>query len=408
MKVQEKNRLTLLHLFLIEGVGVATLLKLVKKFCAQKNLELTEVQRLSEELSFFDLYAATSSDFVYQFGLQEQSALLIVEGLKNRSLLDAELVLIEKHEVRLITFFDEEYPALLRNIAMPPMVLYAQGAVLKQAVKRIAFVGSRQADEYAQTVINQLIPPLIAHEWEIVSGGAAGADTMAHQVTIRGYGKTIVVLGSGLLQLYPSSNLKLFRTIVEMGGTLLSSFALRTPPEKHNFPVRNRIIAGMSLGCVVIQAAAKSGALITAEYALEEGRQLFAIPGLVHHPLSKGCHELIAHGAKLVNEARDIFEEFGEHVTNAQAITVSEKKVLMQKSIVQQHSATKTKVEPAHVLNPQDPHYALLMMLDSVSSLDELSHSTGLSLAELHDLLFQLQLEGKVRQSFTGAWERVV
>ena len=384
MNIHKKNRQTLLHLFLIEGVGSATSFKIIEHLSAQQAARGQACQdALRDLLPMDEVYAYTITDFIKKIGITRKTAELICEGLQQTRLLDEELELIKKHKVRIVTLLDKEYPALLRQIYVPPTVFYCHGEIPLVEAKRIAFVGSRQADDYAHKVIKNLVPPLVEREWEIVSGGATGADTMAHQAAIDAGGKTIVVLGSGLLNLYPSYNKDLFRKIIHAGGTLLSSFALRTQPDRHNFPIRNRVIAGLSSSCVVVQAAAKSGALITADYALNEGRQLFAVPGSIYHELSKGCHELIANGAKLVHDIDDILEEFGE---------------------AQKKQEVVTKEKNSSFLEVQDP---LLKMLHSACTVDELSCVTGLSLPEVHDSLFQLQLEGKVRQCFTGAWERI-
>ncbi len=222
--------------------------------------------------------------------------------------------LLIKHNIRRITASDVEYPSYLKEIHCPPPQLYVQGELLNSYTKLIAVVGSRKADSYGERVIASLVPELVAHGWAIVSGGALGADSFAHKATLQARGRTIVILGSGLLMPYPSSNRKLFSSIVDQGGSLVSSFSLDTPAYPSNFPARNRIISGMSRGVIVAQAAEKSGARITAHLALEQGREVFAIPGPIDHALSIGCNRLIQQGAKLVQTIDDIFTELGEQV----------------------------------------------------------------------------------------------
>jgi DNA processing protein len=283
----------LLHLNLIEGVGPATVSRLIKTF---------------ETLS--DLYQVTQPELVHQFGLSPVMAEKIVVGLSDAHALHRELVLLEKYQIKTTSVMDDDYPSLLREIYAPPMVLYYQGELPWHTQNMLAFVGSRKANDYARQAVAELVPPLVALGWVTVSGGALGADSMVHQETLNAGGKTIAVLGSGLLCSYPSANRSLFKSIAERGGAVVSSFPVAAPPQAGNFPARNRIISGLSRGCVVVQAAAKSGALITAKHALEQGRDVFAIPGKIDDSLSEGCHQLIQQGAKLVGGAGDIISEY--------------------------------------------------------------------------------------------------
>jgi DNA processing protein len=282
------NSTTLLHLNLLPGIGPATVQRLVST-----NLQNPSV---------FDLR---------DLGLSLTAAQTIVAGLSDTALLEQELLLIAKHGVGIITIADPDYPALLRAIHLPPPVLYYLGARPTDN-SSIGVVGSRKANSYGFAAINKLIPPLVAAGFTIISGGAAGIDHHAHQVTLDHHGRTVAVLGSGLLQLYPPTSKSVFAAMVAQGSTLLSSFPLTTPPLAGNFPARNRIIAGMSQATLVIQAAEKSGALITASFALEQGRDVFAVPGAIDDPLAVGCHKLIQQGAKLVQDSSDILGEVQE------------------------------------------------------------------------------------------------
>jgi DNA protecting protein DprA len=267
---------------------------------------------LSEHKVLDDLYYYSRYDFMEKLHLSERIATLIVEGLAQKDLLTKELELIEKYQISVASFIDAAYPELLKNIYCPPIVLYWKGAPLLNEDKRLAIVGARKANAYAATSLKKLIPPLVEKNYHIVSGGAMGVDSMAHSQTLAAQGKTIVVFGSGLLHTYPLINKELFRAVIRNNGTLVSIFPLSTPPAKHNFPNRNRIISGLSNGCVVIQAGPSSGALITAKFALDQGRQIFALPGTIHDELSDGCHRLIQQGAKLITNAQDILDEFGD------------------------------------------------------------------------------------------------
>jgi DNA processing protein len=232
------------------------------------------------------------------------------------------------------------------------------------------------------------VPRLVEQDWEIISGGAAGVDCMAHKETLDCGGKTIAVFGSGLLHAYPTENKSLFRSIVQNNGILVSPFPLNAQPSKWNFPARNRIISGLSQGCLVVQAAKKSGALITAQFGLDQGKQIFALPGLIDNELSAGCHKLIQQGAKLVTDVCDILEEFGEKI------------VIKEPPYAK---ATGGKEKPADK-KPTDP---ILKHITTPISIDELSNKTSLDLSELQNKLFMLQIEGKIRQNIVGLWESI-
>lgn len=400
MFVGKNNKNVLLHLSLIPNVGPATILKIMRGVLLDKypdllNAELMELATLQDDLDFENIYNYSCSDFVRKAFISENIAKVVHEGLKDKKWFEEELALIAKHGIDTLTLLDHDYPDILKQIHFPPIILYCKGNRLSAFAKRFSIVGSRKAEKYAQQFIESIIPDLVANDWHIVSGGAEGADTMAHRATLIAKGKTIAVLGSGLLQPYPASNINLFEKIALSGGAVVSPFPLRTMPEKGNFPARNRIISGLSLGCLIVQAAEKSGALITANFALEQGRQVFALPGSVYKPLSLGCHELIKQGAKLVNNVQDILEEFGE--------------------VVQVESSSAVQVVPANIIvePAKEPVLSasidpIVALLDSASTIDELSSKTGLDLVELQNKLFELQLEGKVKQNFIGSWERVL
>ncbi|MFA5306143.1 MAG: DNA-processing protein DprA [Candidatus Babeliales bacterium] len=391
------NHSLLTHLSLITDVGPATIFKLFKhlyriKFPEASQVELVDLRTHQCELDASVLYCYTALDFIQKVGFSERLALRIVEGLNNKKLLDDERELARRHEVAIVTFLDESYPELLHHIHLPPVVLYCQGSSLQREAKSIGFVGSRRATDYATRAMRKLIPGLVASGWQIVSGGAEGADTIAHELTLECGGRTIAVLGSGLLQPYPASNKKLFEKMIASGSTLVSPFSLMTPPDRGTFPARNRIISGLSSGCVIVQAAERSGALITAQCALEQGRSVFAIPGSITDDLSAGCHRLIQDGAKLVNKLDDILEEFGEGAEVGAQLLVRHSE---QSAQIIEVAATKVS---------SDPVIACLMQ---PATLDELLDKTGCSADELQDRLFQLQLEGKIRQNFAGTWECV-
>lgn len=209
----------------------------------------------------------------------------------------------------IITPVDEDYPALLREIYDPPIVLYVKGTLDHRDKNGIAMVGSRQTTHYGLETARKLAYQLAYLGVTVVSGGARGIDTAAHQGALNGKGRTIAVLGNGINIVFPPENRELFERIAE-NGAVISQFPFNRKADKQTFPIRNRIVAGMTLGTVVVEANLASGALITANFANDYGRQIFAVPGRIDSPRSKGCHDLIKKGAKLCEGAEDVLSEF--------------------------------------------------------------------------------------------------
>lgn len=216
----------------------------------------------------------------------------------------------EKAGVTVLTFWDEGYPAMLRPLYDPPMVLFVKGERAALSGKAVAVVGTRAPSEYGQILAQKLTRELVQRGLVIVSGLARGIDTLAHQETIAAGGKTIAVLGSGVDQIYPSENRRLAASVAA-NGALTSEYLLGTPPDAPHFPRRNRIIAGLAVATLVVEAGESSGALITADNALEYNREVLAVPGNVTNPKSWGCNRLIQQGAKLVQTVEDVLEEIG-------------------------------------------------------------------------------------------------
>ena len=227
------------------------------------------------------------------------------DGLK----IEEELSLAKERDVKIITIEDELYPVNLRSIFDPPIVIYLKGELRPEDAIAISIVGSRRATYYGSSTASDFSSSLASVGVTIVSGLARGIDTQAHQGALKSGGRTIAVLGSGLDVIYPPENRRLFEEIVEKGA-VISEFPFGTEPKGYNFPQRNRIISGLSLGVVVVEAASKSGALTTANLALEQGREVFAVPGRINSECSKGTNHLIKEGAKLTESVDDILEEF--------------------------------------------------------------------------------------------------
>ncbi|AWL10538.1 Protein smf [Saliniradius amylolyticus] len=210
----------------------------------------------------------------------------------------------------ILTFCDEAYPEHLRELARPPLLLFGIGDPSVISRPQIAMVGSRNPDTYGREQAYALSRGLAEKGMVVTSGLALGIDGWSHKGALAGKGKTIGVLGCGIDQVYPRRHKELASKIIEQGGCILSEFAPGVPTLAKNFPRRNRIISGLSLGTVVIEAAIKSGSLITARYAIEQGKDVFALPGHIHNPMAQGCHFLIKQGAKLIESADEILEEY--------------------------------------------------------------------------------------------------
>lgn len=220
-----------------------------------------------------------------------------------------EIAAAERLGARLVTPVDADYPGLLAKIHDPPLALYVRGTLEPRDKHAIAIIGTRQCSHYGTQVADRLGFQLAKMGYTVVSGLARGIDTAAHTGALKAGGRTIAVIGSALDKLYPPENKELADRIAA-SGAVISEFPLGTEPNRSTFPMRNRVVSGLSLGCVVVEAAPGSGAMITTDEATAQGRLVFAVPGRIDSPLSRGCHQLIKNGAKLVEDVDDIVEEF--------------------------------------------------------------------------------------------------
>jgi DNA processing protein len=257
-------------------------------------------------------------------GLGEKVAGEIQKGPLEESV-KRELSLLAKVGGKIIAFNDDAYPKRLKDIYDPPALLYIRGELRRQDELAVAIVGSRKTSPYGRWFTERIGQDLARHGVTIVSGMARGIDSVAHKGALQGGGRTIAVLGCGIDVIYPSENRDLFHQIIDKGA-VLSEFPMGSRPEGGHFPRRNRIISGLAIGVVIVQASARSGSLITAGYALEQGREVFAVPGNVGAEGSRGTNQLIKEGAKLVESSEDILEDVlpqwrreGETVREAEA-----------------------------------------------------------------------------------------
>ncbi len=279
----------------------------------------------------------------------------------------------------ILTIADAAYPQALLNTVDPPLVLFAKGRLELLNSPALAIVGSRNASPQGLRNAESFAQAASDAGLCIVSGMAHGIDAAAHLGGLRGISSSIAVVGTGLDKVYPSANHELAHQLAQQGA-LISEFPLGTPPLPANFPRRNRIISGLSQGCLVVEASLRSGSLITARLAIEQGREVFAIPGSIHSPQSKGCHALIKQGAKLVESAQDILEELGGRYTAVLTAT------------------------PAAAEDHELFHHLGFDPID----LDTLSQRSGLTIAALSAILLQLELDGRITALPGGLYQRTV
>lgn len=295
--------------------------------------------------------------------------------------IDAALAWAAEPGNSILTLADAAYPQCLLDTPDPPTVLYVKGRIELLNAAALAIVGSRNATPQGESNAEAFAAALSDAGLAIVSGLALGIDAAAHRGGLRGKGSTIAVIGTGIDRVYPARNQPLARDIAEHGA-IVSEFPLGTPALRENFPRRNRIISGLARGCLVVEAAERSGSLITARLAGEQGRDVFAIPGSIHSPLSKGCHKLIKQGAKLVDDARDILDELG--VTAA---------------------VGKTAAAAAA------PDEGTAKLLDCIGfdpcDVDALALRSGLTAEKLYAILLQLELAGRIASLPGGRYQRI-
>ncbi len=279
-----------------------------------------------------------------------------------------------------VTLADEEYPLLLRQLPDPPLALFYRGDLAMASNPSIAMVGSRRASPYALSVAAQLARELVSAGVTVVSGLALGVDGAAHQATLDASGNTIAILGTGIDIVYPRSHRRLFDRIEEH-GLILTEFPPGTAPFRHNFPIRNRIISGISLGTLIVEATGRSGSLITARTAAEQNREVFAVPGSIFSAGSEGTHRLIQYGAKLVHDTNDILDELPGRLRLPQS-------------------------------TPERPDSILLEVLSAFrredgTHIDSAAQALGREVATLSEPVLQLELGGWLKALPGGRYVRV-
>lgn len=311
----------------------------------------------------------------------------VVEKLRretaSQDAVEKDLRVLERLNVSLLPISSPDYPHNLKQVFDPPVVLFVRGRLLESDRFAIAIVGSRRPSPYGAAMAEKLAGELAARRLTIVSGGARGIDTAAHKGAIAGGGRTIAVLGCGIDQNYPPENARLFQRIAETGA-IITEFPPGSGPDAWRFPARNRLISGLSLGVVVAEGAEDSGALITAQYAADQGREVFAVPGHVDNPRSRGPHRLIKDGAKLVESAADVLEELGVEAEPAEK---------QQLAI------------PLDDLSPGEKKLVEMLSLQP-KHVDEIIGESGLQASQVIGALTVLEMKGVVRRVPGNAYVR--
>ena len=341
----------------IPGLGSASLRRLLQVFGSPEAILQSPVSTLSQHI-------------------KRPVAQAVHEGV-DESALAAVSSWLEDALNHVLTIGDKEYPQALLNTADPPLLLYVKGRLDLLNVPAVAVVGSRNATAQGTRNAEAFARALSDAGLCVVSGMAQGIDSAAHIGGLQGAGSSVAVVGTGLDRVYPASNRKLAHSLAQTGA-VVSEFPLGTPPLAANFPRRNRIISGLSAGCLVVEASLQSGSLITARMALEQGRDVFAIPGSIHSPQSKGCHLLIKQGAKLAESAQDILEELG---------------FLSVPSDFSRMSAPEHELFDHLGFEPLDA--------------ETLAQRSGLTIGELSAILLQLELDGYIASLPGGLYQRI-
>ncbi len=333
------------------------------------------------------VFSAESSELT-QLGFK--TAIINALRATSSAQLDKALAWLEQPEHFIITIDDEVYPSLLKEIYAPPPVLYAIGQI--EAIKHIQFaiVGSRNPTKTGRKLAEEFASLLAETGLSICSGLALGIDYHGHVGALKANATTVAVMGNGLNSIYPAKHKSLAQQISQ-SGLLLSEYPPGTKPSPGNFPQRNRIISGMSVGVLVVEAAMKSGSLITAQYALEQGREVFAIPGSIHNPLAKGTHKLIKQGAKLVETVEDILEELAPLVGLA----------------FEDKSHKVSNHDPLTDLDQYAKNFLEHMGYDDIG-VDELINLSGLTADAVSSMLLTLELKGLIETRQGGKYCRCV
>lgn len=359
-----------LALNLLPGIGPIRVRRLLERFGTPQSI-LNASQREIQEVH----------------GIGEEMAVQIGDWENRIDLLEEQRRMAE-HGISLLTLEDDEYPSALRSIHDPPFLLYIKGHLTPADDAAIGVVGSRRTTHYGRDQAKKLSFQLAKAGFCIVSGLARGIDTAAHEAALAAGGRTIAVLGSGIGNVYPPENQALADRITEQGA-VLSEFPVLYVPDKQSFPLRNRIVAGISRGLLVVEAPVRSGSLITANQALEQGRTVFAVPGPIDRPTSEGCHRLIQQGATLVCSAQDVIDELDLEINSLGFDFTPEPRSQSQIAVD----------KPARRIDLSEVEKEILAELyQGDSTVDSLSEATGINAGRVGATLLQLELKSLIKQ----------
>ncbi len=362
MELNEKNIEAALVLNMTPGVGSRTFLAMLDHFGSAEKI-----------------LAASERSLRKVPGIRRDIPSAVVKVRKSADPA-AEIALAEQHDAQIIPFWSDDYPEMLKHIHTPPIMLYVKGTLRKTDALAVGMVGARRCSLYGRNQAQRIATELAARGYCIVSGLARGIDAAAHAGALKAGGRTIAVLGTGVGNIYPREHAKLAEEI-SANGALVSEFPILTAPNARNFPPRNRIISGMSMGVVVVEASRRSGSLITSTWAREQGREVFALPGKIDNPLAMGPHKLIQDGAKLVSCTEDIIEELGE--AGAKLETPEAQQVLFE-----------TRLDG---LNEREKAVIGVLKCDEVMGTDEIADAAKLPVTVVMSTLTVLQVRQVVR-----------
>jgi len=348
----------------------------------------TRIKKLIEHFGTAERVFQASLTELEAMGMRAVSAQSIATG-KSLELAQEECGKAVEARARIISLSDPEYPARLKEIYDPPVVLFVKGSVEVLAQPGIAMVGTRHPTPYGSGMAERLSTDLASRGLAIISGLARGVDTSSHRGAVAAKGKTVAVLGTGIDVMYPKENSRLAEQIVALGGALITEFPVGTSPTPQNFPIRNRIISGMSAGVLVVEAAEYSGTRITSRCALEQNRDVYAVPGNVTNKNSWGPNTLIKQGAKLVATWEDVWEELPADVQAALSAMQNESPAPETASLF-----------PDEVASPHEKKILRLLKADESTHIDQLVEllENEISPSEIFSVLFELELSGKIRQ----------
>lgn len=339
-----------------------------------KGIGPTRLQSLLDRFGTVEEAWGAKEPQLYAAGLDKRAVASMIEARQTFDL-DAFVDEVERSDCQVLTWDSPDYPSLLRQISAPPPVLYVRGSFEPVDQWSVAVVGTRRLSAYGRVITQKLVSSLVANGVTVVSGLARGIDAIAHKTAVEQGGRTLAVLGSGVDHIYPPEHKPLVEQIVNGQGAIVSEYPLGTPPDSKNFPGRNRLISGLALGVLVVEAGQRSGALITARFALEQDREVFAIPGNINSPVSQGTNRLIQQGAKLVADVEDILTELNLRQIVEQVVAQTVLPETAEEAALLAHLTA----QPVHI--------------------DELIRTTGLPSGVVSSTLTMMELKGMVQQT---------